>query len=113
MLSTEIGDLPRKNPGTGSIGDLKKWNSKVVAIDIHLMLRATAPLELKTGENENEILLTQISVNIDSFTRIAQSPWKFKFWMRSSKMCFLQDVKIMKLFSFSFLYCYFTSEIVT
>lgn len=27
MVNVEIGELPRKNPGTGSTGDLKKWNS--------------------------------------------------------------------------------------
>lgn len=27
MVSTEIRDFPRKNPGTGSVGDVKKCNS--------------------------------------------------------------------------------------
>jgi hypothetical protein len=39
LVSTETGDLPRKKPGTGNIGDLKKGNTKLAPISSHLMFR--------------------------------------------------------------------------
>lgn len=58
MVNVEIGELPRKNPGTGSTGDLKKWNSpKLASIKPHLIFRATESPELSTDKNENDIVL--------------------------------------------------------
>lgn len=45
MVNIEIGELQRKNPGTGSISDLKevKLPSKLASIKAHLILWATEP----------------------------------------------------------------------